>query len=249
MTVVKKIPDTLRQHALCPGCGHGIVARLIQECMEELGQSHNQITVLGVGCSCNHNASLKCDKYQAPHGRGSAVATGIKRVRPNVTVVAYQGDGDAYVIGIAESINQAYRNENITQIVINNNNFGMTGGQMSWTTLPGMKTATSEAGRDCNYNGLPFHFPEMVANTKGFHVAYSARGAVYDVKTINQTKKMIKNAIEAQINGEGYSVVEILAPCPTNWHMTPLQCKEFISTKVLDEYPIGEFKTRSQEDK
>ena len=165
-------------------------------------------------------------------------------MRPDVLVFTYQGDGDGYTIGIAESLNAAYRNENITQIVVNNTNFGMTGGQMSWTTLPGQRTETSAKGRNCDLTGNPFHFPEMVAESKGFHVAYAARGAVYDVKTINQTKRMIRNAFEAQLNNEGYSIVEVLSACPTNWHMTPMQCKERLMGAVEEEYPIGEFKTR-----
>ena len=247
MTIVKQKPRKLDTHALCPGCGHGIVIRLIEEVIDELGQTGNQAVVLGVGCSCTASPAFKIDRFQAAHGRAAATAEGIKRVLPDVTVFTYQGDGDAYVIGIGESLNAAYRNENIVQIVINNNNFGMTGGQMSWTTLPGQVTATSERGRNCAVSGMPFHFPEMVANSKGFHVAYAARGAVYDVKTINQTKKMLRNAFEAHLNGEGFAVVEILSACPTNWHMTPLQCKERLETAVVAEYPIGEFKTRTVE--
>ena len=244
MAIIKTRPAKLGTHALCPGCGHGIVIRLIQEVIEELGQENNQIAILGVGCSCTASPAFKVDRFQAAHGRACATAEGVKRVRPDTLVYTYQGDGDGYTIGIAESLNAAYRNENITQFVINNNNFGMTGGQMSWTTLPGQRTETSVSGRDCNITGLPFHFPEMVAQSKGFHVAYAARGAVVDPKSINQTKKMIRNALEAQINGEGYSIVEVVSACPTNWHKTPLQCKEHIIENVLAEYPIGEFKTR-----
>ena len=244
MTVVKKQPEKLKNHALCPGCGHGVVLRLIEEVIEELGQENNQIGIMGVGCSCTGSPALAIDRFQAAHGRAAATAEGVKRVRPDVLVFTYQGDGDGYTIGIAESLNAAYRNENITQIVVNNTNFGRTGGQMSWTTLPGQRTETSTKGRNCDLTGNPFHFPEMVAESKGFHVAYAARGAVYDVKTINQTKRMIRNAFEAQLNNEGYSVVEVLSACPTNWHMTPMQCKERLMGAVEEEYPIGEFKTR-----
>ena len=244
MTVVKKTPEKLGNHDLCPGCGHGIVLRLIEEVVEELHQENNQIVIAGVGCGCTATPAMHFDRFQAAHGRAAATAEGVKRVRPNVLVFAYQGDGDAYTIGIAESMNAAYRNENITQFVINNVNFGMTGGQMSWTTLPGQKTETSVNGRNCELTGMPFHFPEMVANSKGFHVAYAARGAVIDAKTINQTKRMIRNALEAQLNGEGYSVVEVLSPCPTNWHMSPKQCREQIAGQIMAEYPLGEFKTR-----
>ena len=245
MTIVKQRPAKLGTHNLCPGCGHGIVLRLVEEVIEELGQENNQVVVLGVGCSCTAAPALDMDRFQAAHGRAAATAEGVKRVRPDILVFTYQGDGDAYTIGVAESLNAAYRNENITQIVITNTHFGMTGGQMSWTTLPGQRTETSQHGRNCDLTGLPFHFPEMVAGSKGFHVAYAARGAVYDAKTINQTKKMIRNAFEAQLNGEGYSLVEVLCACPTNWHMTPMQCKERLSKAVMEEYPIGEFKTRA----
>lgn len=244
MTIIRTKPEKLGSHALCPGCGHGVVMRLVQEVIEELGQQNNQIAVLGVGCSCTGGPALKIDKFQAAHGRAAATAEGIKRVRPDVLVYTYQGDGDGYTIGIAESLNAAYRNENITQIVINNTNFGMTGGQMSWTTLEGQSTETSKSGRNCEMTGMPFHFPEMVADSKGFHIAYAARGAVIDAQTINQTKKMIRNAFEAQLNGEGYSIVEVLSACPTNWHMTPMQCRERLSGAVEQEYAVGEFKTR-----
>lgn len=248
MAIVKKSPEKLKNHALCPGCGHGVILRILQEVIEELGQANNQIGVLGVGCICTASGALKIDRFQAAHGRAAATAEGVKRVRPDTLVFTYQGDGDAYTIGIAETLNAAYRNENITQIVINNTNFGMTGGQMSWCTLPGQHTETSVNGRDCELTGMPFHFPEMVANSKGFHVAYAARGAVYDAKTINQTKRMIRNAIEAQLNGEGYSVVEILSACPTNWHLSPKKCQERISQEIVKEYPIGEFKLRTKEE-
>ena len=244
MEIVKRIPEKLGKHALCPGCGHGIVLRLIEEVIDELGQANNQIVVQGVGCICTATSALKFDRFQAAHGRATSMAEGVKRVRPDVTVFTYQGDGDAYTIGIAESLNAAYRNENITMIVINNTNFGMTGGQMSWTTLPGQHTETSVNGRDCELTGMPFHFPEMVATSKGFHVAYSARGTVIDPKTINQTKRMIRDAFEAQLNGEGFAVVEVLSACPTNWHMTPKQCQERIAESVEEEYPIGVFKAR-----
>ena len=244
MAVIKTKPAKTGYHSLCPGCGHGIVVRLIAEVLEELGVEKEAV-VLGVGCCCTATPAFgPVDRFQAAHGRGTATATAIKRCRPEITLFTYQGDGDAYVIGLNETLNAAYRNENFVAIVINNNNFGMTGGQMSWTTMPGQVTETSIHGRDCSYNGLPFHVPEIIANTKGFHAAYVARGAVYDTKTINQTKKMLKNAFEAQMNNEGFSLVEILSACPTNWHMTPLQCKERISTEVVAEYALGEYKSR-----
>jgi 2-oxoglutarate ferredoxin oxidoreductase subunit beta len=151
-------------------------------------------------------------------------------------------DGDALVIGLSETLNAAYRNENISSFVVNNANFGMTGGQMSWTTLVGEVTTTSVSGRDCATSGKPLHLPEMIA--REFPVAYAARGAVYDVKSINETKRMMRNALEAQIAGEGYSLVEILSPCPTNWHMTPLKSLERVKGAMVGEYPLGEFAAR-----
>lgn len=244
MAIIKTKPAKIGYHNLCPGCGHGIVVRLIGEVLEEL-KVEKQAVVLGVGCSCTATPAFAAlDRFQAAHGRATATATAMKRCSPDLTLFTYQGDGDAYVIGLSETLNAAYRNENIVTIVINNNNFGMTGGQMSWTTLPGQVTETSIYGRNCDMTGQPFHLPELISGTRGFHVAYAARGAVYDQKTINQTKKMLRNAFEAQLNGEGFSLVEVVSACPTNWHMTPLQCKERIHTKVTEEYPLGEFKSR-----
>lgn len=244
---VKKAPQTLfgpgKKQCFCPGCGHGIVVRLLHELAEEMGFAKNNAMILGVGCSCNINSLAISDSFQCPHGRASAVATGAKRMRPDMMVIAYQGDGDAAVIGLSETLNAAYRNESITLVMINNTNFGMTGGQMSWTTLPGEVTATSVSGRNCDMTGLPIHLPEMIASS--FHnIAYSARGSVHDAKSINQTKRMLKNALEAQQNGEGYSIVEVVCACPTNWHLTPAKCQERIVNEVLEEYPIGEFKQR-----
>ncbi len=245
--MVKKVPASLtapnKRQSFCPGCGHGIAVRLIHEVVTEMGYEKNNAMILGVGCSCNLNSLAISDSFQCPHGRASAVATGAKRMRPDMLTIAYQGDGDAAVIGLAETMNAAYRNEKMTLILINNTNFGMTGGQMSWTTMPGEVTATSIHGRDCALTGMPIHIPEMMASSFKY-IAYAARGSVHDVKSINQTKRMIRNALEAQVNNEGYSIVEILCACPTNWHMTPLQCVERIKTEVLKEYPTGEFKQR-----
>ena len=182
------------------------------------------------------------DLFQAAHGRVAATATAMKHVRPDMLVVSYQGDGDGAVIGLAETLNAAYRNENITVIFINNTNFGMTGGQMSWTTLPGEITTTSEKGRDCSVSGAPFHLPELIA--REFNVAYSARGSVHDARAVNETKKMLRNAIDAQLNNEGYSIVEVVIPCPTNLHLSPAKAIQFVTDQALVEYPTGEFKKR-----
>lgn len=240
MAIARKIPAlTERPTTFCPGCGHGILTRLLGECLTELGQEKNLITTIGVGCSCIFDTAYQGDMLQAPHGRGAAVATGVKRALPDVTVITYQGDGDAYTIGIAETLNAAYRNENISVFVVNNCNFGMTGGQMSWTTMPGQVTATSVKGRDADLTGMPIKVPEMIASS--FTPAYVARGTVIDPKSVNQLKRYIKNALEAQLNGEGYSLVEILSPCPTNWHMSPLKALEHMEKNILPYYTVGEF--------
>ncbi len=237
-----KLPEKLKPHALCAGCGHGIVLRLIAEALEELGLNDNKVLVLGVGCSCNANGILGGDDYQCAHGRAAAVATGMKRTIPEMCVMTYQGDGDAGVIGLAETLNAAYRNENITVFTINNTNFGMTGGQMSWTTLPEQKTTTSVKGRNCDLTGAPMHLPELIASQ--FNVAYSARASVHDVKHINQAKKYIIKALKAQMGKEGYSMVEFLTGCPTNWHMSPLDANKRIEDVIIKEYPVGEFKIK-----
>jgi 2-oxoglutarate ferredoxin oxidoreductase subunit beta len=243
MAKARKIPKIIEKpSSFCPGCGHGIAIRLIAECLEELGQDENIIFGIGVGCSSLLGGVLETDRLHCLHGRASAVCTGMKRVSPENIVISYQGDGDAYSIGLSETTNAAYRNENITVITVNNTNFGMTGGQMSSTTLQGQKTTTSPNGRDCSITGSPIKFPELVAQQ--FNVAYVARGSVTSPAKINKLKGYIKNALEAQINGEGYSVVEILSPCPTNWGMTPLQAFDKIDNEIVKEFPIGEFKKR-----
>lgn len=243
MTKERKMPDLLpRQMAFCPGCGHGVASRLICECLEELGQEKNIIFPIGVGCSSNLGNGLEADRIHCLHGRAGAVATAVKRVNPENIVITYQGDGDAYNIGMAESVHAALRGENITVIVINNTNFGMTGGQMSVTTMPGQVTATSKRGKDPALFGNPIRFPEMVAEQ--FDVAYAARGAINNPQNINKTKTYIKNAIEAQLNGEGYSIVEILSPCPVNWNMDPLAAIERINNELIPYFPVGVIKER-----
>jgi 2-oxoglutarate ferredoxin oxidoreductase subunit beta len=243
MAKARKIPEIAKKpSSFCPGCGHGIAIRLITECLEEMGQDTNVMFGIGVGCSSLLGGVLETDRLHCLHGRAGAVCTGMKRVSPDQMVVSYQGDGDAYSIGIGETTSAAYRNENISVFVVNNTNYGMTGGQMSNTTLPGQKTTTSVLGRDCAITGSPIKFPELVSDQ--FNVAYAARGAVTTPAEINKTKKYIKEALTAQLNGEGYSVVEILSACPTNWGMTPLQSVEHIHTKVVEHFPLGEYKTR-----
>lgn len=243
MAIERKVPAIIdKPMKFCPGCGHGIVIRLIGECLEELGQDNNVIYAIGVGCSSNLGGGLEADRLHCSHGRAAAVATGMKRVNKENIVLTYQGDGDAYNIGIAESINAAYRGENISVFTINNTNFGMTGGQMSATTLQGQKTSTTKHGRDCEVTGSPMRFPEMVASQ--FNPAFVARGSVDTPQNIIKLKSYIKSALEAQMNGEGYSIVEILSPCPINWGLTPSGAMQHIRDNVMPYYPIGILKER-----
>ena len=248
MPAERKVPEMIdRPMSFCPGCGHGIIIRLICEGLEELGQDQNVIFPIGVGCSSNLGGGLVADRLHCLHGRAGAVATGIKRVNPDNLVITYQGDGDAYSIGIAETTNAAYRNENITVITVNNTNFGMTGGQMSLTTMEGQKTSTTVHGRDCSVTGFPIRFPELVASQ--FHPAYVARGSVSSPANIKKTKGYIKKALQAQMNGEGYSMVEIMSPCPVNWGMKPIQAMERINNDLISYYPLGEFTEKGGETK
>lgn len=243
MAKARKVPAIMDNPMMfCPGCGHGIAMRLIAESLEELGQDQNMIMGIGVGCSSLLGGGLEVDRLHCLHGRAGAVCTGMKRVSPDTMVIAYQGDGDAYSIGFAESMNAAYRNEDFTVITINNTNYGMTGGQMSSTTMPNQKTTTSPLGRDCDLTGAPIKFPEIIAEQ--FDAAYVARGAVTSPGNINKLKGYIKNALEAQLNGEGYSMVEVLSPCPTNWGVTPLQAIDRMNEEIIPYYPLGEFKAR-----
>lgn len=228
----------------CPGCGHNIFIRVVQEVLVELGLVNRAVECDGVGCAGNHYPYLNHSRIPAlPHGRTAAAATGLKRTSPELIVYTFQGDGDAEVIGLAETMGAAYRNENICAFISLNMLYGLTGGQMAWSTLPGQVTATSSAGRDCELTGYPFHFPELVAHSFP-HVAYAARGAVDTPAHINQLKGMVRNALEAQAAGEGYSVVECLSMCPNNWHMSPVQCQDHISNVVTKEFPLGEFVSR-----
>ena len=243
MAKEKKVPYLIdRPMGFCPGCGHGIVLRLIAEALEELGQDENVIYGIGVGCSSLLGGGLEADRLHCPHGRVGAVATGMKRVNPNNVVIAYQGDGDALSIGLAETTSAAYRNENITVIIVNNTNYGMTGGQMSNTTMPGQITATTIHGRDTAKTGMPMKFPELVA--KQFNPAYVARGTVSSPANIHKLKAYIKNAIEAQVKGEGYSLVEVIANCPTNWRLTPVQSMKRIDEELIPYFPLGVLKER-----
>lgn len=231
----------------CPGCGHLLFFRLVRECMDELDITFNSIQANGIGCTGVQRAWQNHGYVPlTAHGRAAAVATGLKRVNPDKFIYTMQGDGDATVIGLAETLNAAYRNENICVFISTNGVFALTGGQMSWETLPGQKTTTSPLGRDTKTTGQPMHTPELILSINP-DIAYAARGTVDSPAHIIQLKKMIKNAMQAQLNGEGYSVVECMSVCPNNWHLTPLQCREYIKEKVLPLYPVGELKKRGEQ--
>lgn len=226
----------------CAGCGHNIFNRLIAEVIEELGYVDQSYMCMAIGCTSNHNSDYLGCCINGPHGRPAAVATGIKRTNPEILTFTYQGDGDAYVIGLQETFNAAYRCENITQFVLNNSVFAMTGGQMGWTSLPGQVTITSRNGRDCSTTGYPLKMPELIVNS--FKPAFVARGALFSPAEITKTKKYIRQALTAQLNGEGYSLVEVLSICPTNWYMTEQESVEYLKEKMVPVFPLGILKDR-----
>ncbi|MBE3593177.1 MAG: MFS transporter [Thermoanaerobacter sp.] len=229
----------------CPGCTHGIIHRLVAEAMEELGVLDKAIGVASVGCSVFAYEFFNCDMQQAAHGRAPAVATGIKRVHPDKVVFTYQGDGDLAAIGTAEIVHAAARGENITVIFVNNANYGMTGGQMAPTTLIGQETLTTPYGRKAEVNGYPIRMSEMLSTLEG--VAYIERTAVYDVKHVIQAKKAIKNAFLAQIQKKGFSMIEVLSTCPTNWGMTPVEALKWVKDQMEPYYPLGVYKNTLEE--
>ncbi|UCE95672.1 MAG: 2-oxoglutarate oxidoreductase [Candidatus Bathyarchaeota archaeon] len=240
-------PKTLRPVAThyCPGCGHGIAGRLVAEVIDELNVSERAVGVAPVGCSVLLYNYLEIDMYEAAHGRAPAVATGCKRVRPDLVVFTYQGDGDFASIGIAEAVHAAARGEKISTIFINNAIYGMTGGQMAPTTLIGQKTTTSPIGRTSERAGFPIRMAELLATLDG--AAYIARVAVNSPKHIIKARRAVKKAFETQIKGLGYSMVEILSPCPTDWRMTPIEAAKWVEEKMMPYYPLGEFKVPQKE--
>jgi 2-oxoglutarate ferredoxin oxidoreductase subunit beta len=226
----------------CPGCGHGIVHRLIAEVMDELNIRERTIFVAPVGCSVFADIYFNCDAIQGPHGRGPAIATGIKRSKPETIVISYQGDGDLASIGMAEIVHAAARNENITIIFINNAIYGMTGGQMAPTTLIGQKSTTTVYGRDPKVNGYPIRVCELLSSLEG--TRYAERTTVHNVAGVVKTKNAIKKAIKNQVDGIGFSIVEILSMCPTNWGMTnnPSQATKYIEDQMVKIFPPGVYK-------
>ena len=224
----------------CPGCPHGIVHRLVAEVIDELDIEGRTVGVAPVGCAVTAPDFFGCDMIEAAHGRAPAVATGVKRVLPGNVVFAYQGDGDLASIGTAEIVHAAARGEKITTIFINNAIYGMTGGQMAPTTLPGQVTQTSPYGRDVATVGYPVKVCEMLSQVDG--AAYLERVAVNSVKHINQAKKAIEKAFRNQVEGKGFSLIEVLSTCPTNWGMTPDQAMQWVEEKMIPYYPLGVYK-------
>ena len=224
----------------CPGCGHSIIHRLIAELVEEMDIQDNIIGIPPPGCSVFTYNYIDVDMLESAHGRGAAVATGIKRANPDVLVFTYQGDGDLAAIGTAETIHAANRGEKITGIFINNAVYGMTGGQMAPTTLLNMKTTTSPFGRDEEIEGSPIKISEMLALIKG--AVYIERTAVNSPAGIRKTKKAIRKAFQVQIDNLGYSLVEILSPCPTNWKMGVLDSWKWVDEVMAEEFPLGVIK-------
>jgi 2-oxoglutarate ferredoxin oxidoreductase subunit beta len=224
----------------CPGCTHGTAHRLVAEIIDEMGIREKTIGVAPVGCAVFAYNYFNVDFVEAAHGRAPAMATGIKRVLPKSTVFTYQGDGDLASIGMAEIVHAAARGENITVIFINNAIYGMTGGQMAPTTLPGMKTTSSRLGRDVEMSGYPIRVSEMLATMDG--ASYIVRRSLHDAKHIRQAKKAIRLAFEAQERGMGFSMVELLSTCPTNWKVTPNEALTFVADKMIPAFPLGDWK-------
>lgn len=224
----------------CPGCTHGVANRLIAEVIDEMGIREKTIGVASVGCSVFIYNYLDIDFVQGPHGRAPAMATGVKRVLPERVVFAYQGDGDLASIGMAEIVHAATRGENITVFFLNNTNYGMTGGQMAPTSLPGQKTTSSPNGRDVETQGYPIRVSEMFSTLDG--ASYIVRRSLHDAKNIRLAKKAIRMAFETQVRGLGFSMVELLSICPTNWGMTPVNALNWLNEKMISYYPLGDYK-------
>ena len=224
----------------CPGCTHGVAHRLVAEVIDEMGLRERMIGVASVGCSVFAYNYFDFDFVQSPHGRAPAMATGIKRVLPDRVVLTYQGDGDLASIGMGEIVHAAARGENITVIFINNTNYGMTGGQMAPTTLPGQKTTTSPNGRDVETQGYPIRVSELLCTLEG--ASYVVRRSLHDPKNIRLAKKAIRIAFEVQMRGLGFSMVELLSSCPTNWGLTPQEALQFVEQSMVSYYPLNDFK-------
>lgn len=242
LNVVYERPESLTTITThyCPGCTHGTAHRLVAEVLDEMGIREKAIGVAPVGCSVFAYDYFNHDFVEAAHGRAPAMATGIKRVRPENTVYTYQGDGDLASIGMAEIVHAAARGENITVIFINNAIYGMTGGQMAPTTLPGMKTTSSPLGRDVEVVGYPVRMAEMLSTLDG--ASYVVRRSLHDPANVRKAKKAIRKAFEVQERGLGFSIVELLSACPTNWGFTPVEALHFVRDQMVPYFPLDDFK-------
>lgn len=231
----------------CPGCGHGIVHRLIAETVDELDIEGQTIGIASVGCSVMNYDYFNFDVIQAPHGRAPAVATGAKRALPDNVIFTYQGDGDLAAIGTAEIVHAATRGENLTVIFINNAIYGMTGGQMAPTSLPGQVTQTTPFGRDVNVAGYPIKVCELLSTLDG--VTLAQRVSIDCVKNVNEAKRAIKKGFKNQINKQGFSIIEVISSCPTNWGMRPIDSLTWVRENMLKYYPLGIYKDTVKEEK
>ena len=248
MAVVFEKPKALADVPFhyCPGCTHGIVHRLVAEVLDELGVEGQTVGVASVGCSVFSYNYFNCDMVQAAHGRAPAVATGLKRALPDNVIFTYQGDGDLAAIGMAETVHAATRGENITVIFINNAIYGMTGGQMAPTSLPGQVTQTSPYGRDVKTAGYPIRVCELLSTLAG--TALAQRVTVDSVAHVREAKKAIKKGFENQINKRGYSIIEVVSTCPTNWGLSPKEAINWLRENMLPYYPLGVYKDVTAEE-
>jgi len=239
MAIICKRSSALNpmQFSYCPGCGHGIITRIVAECLEEMDLIDIAIGVAPVGCSSNIRMFYNVDMLSSMHGRACANATGIKRFHPDAFVFTYQGDGDFGAIGTAESVHAAHRGEKISTIVVNNSVYGMTGGQMAPTTLPGQKTTTSPYGRDVETCGAPLRFAELIAPIEG--AKFVARVSIDTPAHVREAKRAVKRAFQCQIEGKGYSMVEFLSTCPTNWGLAPQEAMEWMRENMMPYFKMG----------
>ncbi len=231
----------------CPGCTHGLIHRLVGECLEEMGLLGNAVGVAPVGCSVFAYNYFNCDMQEAAHGRAPAVATGIKRVHPDNFVFTYQGDGDLASIGTAEIVHAAHRGEKISTVFVNNAIYGMTGGQMAPTTLIGQKTTTSPEGRTVEHSGRPIRVSEMLATIDG--AAFVERVAVNNPANVRKAKAAIKKCFQVQLDGKGFGIVEVLSTCPTNWGLAPKDALKWLEDNMIPYYPLGNFRDPEKEAK
>jgi 2-oxoglutarate ferredoxin oxidoreductase subunit beta len=244
MKIVARRPESLTDAKFhyCPGCTHGIIHRLVAECLDELELRENTIGICPVGCAVLAYDYFNCDMLEAAHGRAPAIATGIKRLLPDRTVFTYQGDGDLASIGMGEIVHASLRGEKITVIFVNNTVYGMTGGQMAPTTLLGQVTTTSPYGRKKEWEGYPVRMAELLSQNEGS--AYICRTSVHNPANVMKTKKAIKKALQIQQKGLGFTMVEVLSTCPTNWGLSPLEALDWLESDMIPYYPLGEFKVK-----